>query len=304
MVNLFIKRIFIFLLPVIAFSVVIEVFLRHIPNDYTYKNEYLNSYSDKIELLILGSSHAYYDINPDYITSLNSFNAGYVSQFIDIDYKILDKYRDNWSNLKYIIVPIDYFTLFINLSDAEESWRKKDYNIYYGFKLSNKLSDNTELFSVDLRSNIKRLFEYYIKHDSFITCTELGYGIGYREPADLMVSGKEAAMRHTVNDYSVLKKNLKIINCILDFASEKNVKVIFLTLPAYKSYISELDETQLDLTMSTMKKITEENAICFYFNFLQDIRFTPDDYRDADHLNFNGARKFSLILDEILKELN
>ena len=63
----------IFLAVVIAF-IPMEILLENIPNDYSFKKEYLDENSDSIEILVLGSSHSYYGINPIYF-HLRAFNA-------------------------------------------------------------------------------------------------------------------------------------------------------------------------------------------------------------------------------------
>ena len=66
-----------------------ELLLRNIPNDYSFKKNYLNTKSNSIEVLFLGSSHIYYGINPEYI-SRNSFNGSHISQSLNFDLEILE----------------------------------------------------------------------------------------------------------------------------------------------------------------------------------------------------------------------
>ena len=95
----FIKRAVIFSIPVVITIICIELLLRKIPNDYRYKNEYLENHSNEIEILFLGSSHVYYGVNPKYIT-YNSFNAANKSQSLDYDVKILQKFEKKLKNIK------------------------------------------------------------------------------------------------------------------------------------------------------------------------------------------------------------
>jgi len=112
--NKFIKKVLIFSTPIIIFIVSMEVILREIPNDYSYKKNYLDTHSNELETIFLGSSHAYYAINPEYI-HFNSFNAAYVSQSIDYDLEILKKYENRTARLKFIVIPIDYSSLYNRL---------------------------------------------------------------------------------------------------------------------------------------------------------------------------------------------
>ena len=60
----------------------------------------------------------------------NCFNASNVSQTYIYDLEILKKYEYNWANLKVIVLPVSYFSLFMKLEASKEYWRVKDYVIY------------------------------------------------------------------------------------------------------------------------------------------------------------------------------
>jgi len=295
----FIRKTILFLFPLAILPLLMELLLRNIPNDYNYKKEYLMNNSNNITKLFLGSSHTYYGINPDFISG-NSFNASHISQSIDLDYQIIKKYENNWNELKYIIIPIDYFTLFSRLSNGIEYWRIKNYNLYYDMHLSNSLSDNSELMSVSLKLNLRRIISYYFLNKTAITCSKLGFGNNYKKSNDLVKTGKTAALRHTKNDLSKLNESLKILKEIIDFASKNNIEIIFYTSPAYNTYVSNLDKNQLNLTINTITELAVNNSNCNYFNLLNDTHFYSDDFRDADHLNPEGAKKLSLRIDELI----
>src|SRR5665647_305746 len=129
-------KIVLFLLPLIVVGGIMEILLRQIPNFYQFKKGYLESNSDSLEILFLGNSHSYFGLNPDYINGI-SFNAAHVSQTLEYDLAILQKYDSKWSELKYIILPISYFSLYDKMSESGESWRSKDYCIYYDIDISN-----------------------------------------------------------------------------------------------------------------------------------------------------------------------
>ena len=64
--KLFIKKILLFILPIIIFVISIDSYLRNINSLYQEKNITLKKNADKIEVLILGNSHANYGINPKF----------------------------------------------------------------------------------------------------------------------------------------------------------------------------------------------------------------------------------------------
>ncbi|HRN40605.1 MAG TPA: hypothetical protein PK649_00860 [Vicingus sp.] len=291
----FIKLISIFLLPLFILWGLFEVSLRKIPNDYIIKREFLDKNSNILEVLFLGSSHAFRGINPVYIQQ-KSYNASYVSQSLDLDFEILMKYKENWSNLQTIVIPISYFTLFSNLKNNSESWRVKNYCIYYHLFISIHLSDYFESLSLDIKTNLNRIKSYYFKHKNQTTTDENGYGkfIGTNE---LIKSGVEAANRHTKNNQQQFLSNLKTLNSIINFSKKRKLNVIFYTPPAYQSYIKNLNKTQLNITFSTLKRITNKNKNVYYFNFLTHNEFISNDFYNADHLNSMGAKKLTQLIN-------
>jgi hypothetical protein len=301
MKRFFIKTI-LFLLPLVIIIITMETLLRSIPNDYNFKKNYLLNNSNNVTKLFLGSSHTYYGINPDFISG-NSFNASHISQTIDLDYEIIKKYDNNWNELKYIVMPIDYFTLFSRLSNGIEYWRIKNYNLYYDMNLSNSFSDNSELLSVSLKSNLRRISSFYFLNKTSITCSKLGFGNNYKKSKDLIKNGQTRALRHTMKDLSKLSESLKILKEIIDFASRNNIEIIFYTSPAYNTYVSNLDKNQLNLTINTITELAKNNNNCNYFNLLEDSNFHSSDFRDADHLNPEGAKKLSLRIDELISKI-
>lgn len=158
------------MLPLFILAISLEYFLQNIPNVYSYKKDYLNKYSKEIQILILGNSHTYLGIDPIYFTQ-NTFNAGYVNQSLYYDFEILNKHKENLDELKIIVIPISYFSLWFSLLESEEYRRVKNYVIYHGLK-ANSIKDYSELLNSNFSYNMKRL-SYYIRPKEEIECTKL-----------------------------------------------------------------------------------------------------------------------------------
>ena len=287
--------------PILLVGSSIEALVRNIPNDYSYKREYLDINAAEIEVLFLGSSHAYRDINPAYIDA-KSFNAGYVSQSLYYDYKILDRYKDDWSQLRYIVIPISYFSLFTTLEDSPESWRVKNYSIYYSMFTTYNIADYSELLSNKLDIILKRVCDYYLSGQINVTSSELGWG-RLSEPdikPDLIEKGKTAAQRHTVTSDIFFAKNVNILISIIAFADKHDAQVVFYTPPAFETYVKNLNDKQLTKTISTMRELDNNYTNVIYVNFLTSNLFTQEDFYDADHLNEIGARKFTLEIEKLI----
>lgn len=291
----------IFLLPVIILALVFETMLRRIPNEYSYKNQYMLQHADSIQVLVLGSSHGYLDLNPAYLPP-HTFNAALSSQSIDYDLQILQKYDTSWKSLKYIVLPVSYFTLFSNLSEAGEYWRVKYYMLYYQFHSSHKFNEYTEILCGSLELNLRRLIRYYLLRRPVVGCDSSGWAIPFPVNQDVAASGFEGARKHRVANLQKLYPAHKaILEEIIAFAKKKNARVLFFTAPAYSTYYNNLEPKQLALTLSTMSELVSQNSNTSYYNFLRDSSFTLSDFYDGDHLNGVGAEKMSKKIDSLLR---
>lgn len=301
----FLTKTLLFILPILILGLIAEVLIRNIPNDYLYKKEYLDKNSNEIETLILGSSHTYRGLNPEHFSS-KTFNAGYISQSLNYDYNILKKYKNDFENLKTIILPISYFSLYSKLENGSESWRVKNYVIYYDIKIPTSIYNHTEIFSNNASVNWKRLYDYYYLNENNQTCSELGWGKreNKKTPQNLTKTGFEASNRHTIDDiYShknqiVFNENTTILNNIIAWSKERNIRIYLVTLPAYETYRQNTNETQLKTTLKTINKIVLNYDNVSYLNLFDDPTFKESDYYDADHLSASGAEKLSKLINK------
>lgn len=294
----FIVKILILSLPIVLIGFILEYAIRSIPNDYLYKKEYLDTHSHEIQTLILGSSHSFYGINPICFNS-RTFNASHVSQTLNYDLEIFKLYYKDFSKLETVILPISYFTLFSKLEQEVESWRCKNYVIYYGVDTANSIEDYSFILSNSLKQNIISLRKFYLSKKTKITCSKLGWGTTYnsKKNKDLEKYGKIAALRHTKDNYRNLKDNISTLNSILELCNNKGVKVLLFTPPAYKTYRGNLNKEQLDITIEIVEKLEIDYPNVKYINLLNNNKFKYFDFYDADHLNELGSAKLSNLLD-------
>lgn len=307
----FIYKTLLLILPLVVLAMGMEVLLRCVPNDYQYKKEFLDTHAKNIEILILGNSHSLYALDPIYFEA-NTFNAAHVSQSLDYDLAILKKYEDEFKNLTTIILPISYFSFFETLESSQEVWRIKNYRIYYDIHQHNNLKHCTEMLSMRLHTNIARIVNYYVLKEPLISCSELGWGTIHlsKDAKDLQSTAIEAAGYHTVKDVSsdelqpINKDNQASLHQILNWSKERNVEVLLITFPAYKSYVEKLNTEQLISTITTTQNISQEYTNCTYLNLLEDSLFVASDYYDADHLSEIGAEKLSKRINAIIDDLH
>lgn len=297
----FIYKIILFVFPILAIAVSLEISLRSIPNDYSVKNRYLDNHSKEIEILVLGSSHSFYGVNPLYF-SMKSFNASHVSQSLDYDLEILKKVLLDSPKLRYVLLPISYFTFYFKLDSGKQSWRVKNYNIYYNINKYSSIEHLSEVLSLKLTTNLERIYQYYIQNVDSISCSELGWGVKYKseKSKNLMVTGKGAALRHTAKDFKYLEENFAYLKSIVDLCQKRGVKVILFTPPAFKTYRDNLNIKQLNNMRKKINEITNLYSNCIYLDLIDSSLFVPNDFYDSDHLNDIGAKKLTLLLNQYI----
>jgi len=296
-------NLFLFSFPFLLALFSIEVLIRIAPNDFTVKKEFLDIHSNDVETLILGSSHTFYGISPYFFES-HCYNASQVSQTLGYDYEVLKKYRSRWSKLSTIIIPISYFSLFEKLEFSKESWRIKNYLIYYQMNdTSHKLKHHFEVTTIDFKKNIKKILKKHVKKESNITCSNLGWGTSFNSEFNksLQLTGKINAERNTYKNLDLYNTNINTLEKIILFCKEKDVQIIFFTPPAHIVYRDNLNEFQLNKTLSSIVELTNKNENCLFINLLDDPSFIDEDFYDADHLNEIGAKKLSLIINNLVE---
>lgn len=291
-----------FILLILCTLFLMEIFIRQIPNEYKLKRNYLDNYSDSIEVLFLGSSEIHTGLNPEY-TSKRSFNAAHPAQTMDYCYALLDKYKNDWGRLEYIVLEISYPMLYMKMEDSNEAWRVKNYNIYYGIHLSTKLKSNTEILNGRLFDHIVRLFKNYVKGIDEIFCSDLGWYISsdIESPEFLCQHGKIAAEDHTISpEYQRFYEMRSALDSIIEFSQKNECQIVMCTPPVYKAYSENVNKSQMDSILSTMAEIIEKHSNCSYINLMDSKIFKDQDFFNSNHLNDKGAKKLTQIIDSLI----
>jgi hypothetical protein len=305
--KLFIKKIILYLLPLLAMSAISEYLLRIIPNDYNKKATIFRRDPEKIKALILGSSYGLYDLNPDYFKQY-TFNGCEALQSLDLDKKIFDKYQGRMTNLEYVIMPISFASFFFKLETSKENHLVKNYCLYYNLHATNDLTNYFELLNQPFSVNRKRLVDYYINHIQDVKITDRGFDSTYNtRQTNRQLVGPTASFaikQLNITDFSKYKELRRCLEDIIVKCKARNIGVILLTPPAYKTFYSLADTAELNSSIRTCQSIQQDFSNVKYFNFLEDTDFTIDDFFDLSHLNKVGAKKLSEKINAVIENNN
>jgi len=297
----FLKLVAIFGAPILVFFICLEMIVRTVPNDYSYKRNYIEQHGKKIEILILGSSHGLYCVNPSFF-SRYTFNTSQEYQSLKYDKFIFDKYKDSLTSLRAIIIPISYFSLFYELEQAEGNYRIKNYCIYYGCKYHLSVKNSLEIANGRSMLHLKMAKKYLFNNGDEIFCTKSGYGTMYQNTPtyDVDKTGQLAAERQSTYPIENLGPNLERLNAMIEDCAKRHVKVYLFTPPSWPSYTKHLDKNRLEILDREMKTIVQKYPNVQYRSFLEDSSFVKSDYRDSYHVNEIGAEKLSKMINDDL----
>ncbi len=299
----FIKNLIIFLTPIALATLGIEMSLRKIPSEYKKKYDYLKCDSLS-ETLILGSSHTLCGINPDHLGK-PSYNASLVSQTLDIDKVILQNAIEINPKLKTVILRWSYQTLYEVLEDTKESWRLKNYYMYFGDWFEDKRSfKNAELLKVSFRKNIHRLCEYYLFNRKMEFSNSSGWGNTFQDrgPFSIKVSCENTIKRQCIYDTSRVKECINQLEQIILLCVDHDIDLFIVTTPISKCLYAGIDKAKWLRSMRVVESFASQNKRVNYMNFINDRRFSNSDFYDSDHLNSKGAIKLTRILNLLLLE--
>lgn len=303
MVKKFVFHTFLFIIPLFLVIGLTEVAIRNIPNDYNSKKQQIRENGDQFEILVLGSSHVYYGINPEYFDQ-KCFNLAHIAQTPEFDLKLLKKFLPQMKNVKTVIYPISYFTFFWDLQSSTEAWRLKNYTIYYHLNAAQSFKDYLEFCSIDPLNNYKRIKDYYIYSRSELGVTPLGWGYNClaEYAGNLEETGKIAAERHSNFGTHFYKKNTQEVDEILNLCQQNNIRVLLLFPPGYQSYRSYLNPDQLKMTYQTIDTLLSKHPNSSFLNLFADTSYTAALFLDGDHLNDQGATKLSSFLNQYINQ--
>lgn len=295
-------NIILFTLPLLILLLFIEIQVRKIPNDYSFKHQQVLKLGDSINTLILGSSHAFRDVNPEYLDEF-SFNLSNLSQSLYYDLQILKNYIHELPNMEYLILEMSYPSLTHKLNTGEEEWRKYYYYRYMNIRgLVNffDLKAYSEIAQMTFFETFAKLYRYW-NGKSYITCTERGWGkrVDKFDSFDLDEDGRNTAKRHE-NFNSDISLGLDILNQIIDICNEYNIKLYIITFPVWESYREAVNPDKFNITVKVANEMDNKFDNVTYLSFWNHDAFSREDFYDADHLNNKGSKKLTQMLNELM----
>jgi len=297
--RLFLKA-FLLLLPFAVILAIIEVRLRQIPNSYAAAKTELDRKQAEVEILVTGASHALNGVTAEAL-SRPAFNIANGSQSLHYDTELVMKYADSMPKLKLVVFAISYHSLEYKLSNSIERWRSGFYRQVYGIPGEDgdggfQLTDYSYIALYTPKEAFRQALGS-LKGGNVVNAS----GERAIDKTEMEVSddfGRRRVQLHETQMRPIdIAGNVSALERACTRLAQKNVAVVFITIPAHRTYYQGINQGNYQRMQETTKSIAGK-CLAPYLNYLHDQRFAEDDFINSDHLNEKGALKFTKILDE------
>lgn len=284
-----------------CFFVFAEVKMKGQRNLYTIKYQYIQHHKDDISTLVLGHSHIEGAVMPSLIDS--AYNFAIAGRWIYYDMHLAKRLIPLMSNLKVVIFPMTYDAPWGFLSPRYAFDDYKEELVIYEKYMDipyDRFPYNVLCHSALLNGmmHISRFQDENSGRDSLgfdPRGGQLHSSDNWKNSSSVHVSeiGSAELMDNVTEYLSFLKE-------IAHVCAENNVQFVVVTTPCYEVYVNQTNEEGIQTLYGIIDSIKAYYPV-EYHNYLNDDAFRTDTfYYDCSHLNYVGAKPFTLRLKEDL----
>ncbi len=300
-----------FFIPVVIAYIVLEFLVLNIPINYKVIGNYFNTNSNKIEVMALGSSQMKCGFNPA-ISEKSAINFASTSQHHNEDFHILKGTQERVPKLKYVIVEVSYNHLELP-HHPTDYWKNTVYLKYYNvnaFERSTYFKDKLVYIS-NPRFYSNKLMDYYFYKTDKSQLNEFGFDTNNYEGAFKKLNYNESKIAShkfkiiKSEDAAIFKRNTAYLFEMMDYSKAENLKVIVCTLPLYKTYLKDRNPNIVRRRDSVLSIIKQKYSNVILLDEEADtLNFTEKDFLNENHLNPDGGKKFTALVNRAIESLN
>jgi hypothetical protein len=298
-------RMLVFVVPLAFGWTFLEWGMLRVTNSASWKRERLHAIASEVDTLILGSSEAYYGIEPRHLSG-TAFNLANTSQSLYYDQQLVEKVLGELPRLRRVIVPVSYFTLYFQLHDHLESWRQYQYSQEWYIPLQRPIdAGNVRLWSRVALYTPRTALEALRKRFRLNLAPRVDDRGWYRVPdEDRWGLGPDEArgriaVHHGFMHDEYLPENSAILDRLITTLRARGIEVVIVTTPVWPTYEAGMRPETWARARAVAEELSRKHGVR-YLNFLHEPRMTAEDFEDSDHLDADGAVHFAQILDAAL----
>lgn len=271
------------------------------PNSYSTKNAALERNADKINTIILGSSHSYYGLRPE-ILGDSVLNLANISQTPEYDLALLEKWLPKMPNVKRVIISISYFTFVESrMEDFDHGTLAVNYKVFMHLDLHSDFSKYNFILTdrVQYFGRLKSIVFPRFSNQCDTTGFGLGDNLSNRE-GNWEEFGKKRAEDITIPSDHRTKDILATFDKLMTLLQSRGIECIMITTPTWHTFRENIDIRQYNNMVKYATEIAAKYN-CKYLNFFDSSEFVDEDFHDVDHLSDIGADKLSRIVRQEFK---
>jgi hypothetical protein len=307
-VRTLIAKLVLLALPLVAILGYFEYRLSFLNSDYFYRRIALESQIEKIEVLVDGSSNAFFGVNPEQF-SYRGFNLAFPGQDMFYDAQMIRKFSKRMPALRMVMLTVNFFTLG-TAAEFNQPWRSFFDRQYFGvptirgegilgalsFWFEPRNFSKIALYGDSIVTQAKQDFKAPVE---FIASPSGWFDAGTVSVDPLLQRGAEAGKSHTGTSEKNYVPNLHYWDELINDLKRRKIAVVIVQLPTDQSYRESLDPKKVGAMKKTLEEFARRHSIRFV-DYTNDPRFSSMDFswELVDHMNATGANKFGRILDE------
>lgn len=274
------------------FSSIFETYIKK-----TLSN-YLENKHEKYKAVFTGISYFYKGILTEYF-DFNVIKLAFPSQDLYYDFKMAKCIINEIKNgIGYCFIGLSYYSFQYDLS-LSALWDRT--NLYYD--LFND-SHNYEGISTEEELDLQKFIATQLLDFDSYGNIKFTYSKVKKELRVNELEGKIQSERDCNKNYpKTVTENIDILEEYIKYLNSKNIKPIILVAPASKWYNKNFSRKIENEFKSNIEQMVEKYKIEFW-DYFRDDRFEIDDFEDVTHLNLQGAKKFSCMINERIKEMD
>ena len=277
----------------IIFLILFEFFvISRVPNEFSYKYNYVNENGEKIAILLMGNSYFEKGINPEYIAD-SIFDLAVVARWIHYDNELLNEFLPSLPNLRTIIYPMGYSQFYRDYDNIGSAPQADFFHQKYMHVWNNRFPQNIDRWLAIRYSDRIGFKQWNVAVDS----TWNGYS-PYVESCSIIQKKKESDVFKDItqieNSNSIVEEYTNYMISMAKTCKEYGVRFIVVTPPYHELLYQKISDLGVKMMYDVIECVSCHAPI-EYKNYLFDSEFQVDSlYYDCTHLNSIGADKFAI----------
>ena len=270
--------------------------------------EYIEQEADDIEVVVFGSSQIKNSVNPEFLNR-NTLNMSSSAQHHNTDFSLLKGLVDRLPKLKTVVFEVSYGHFEIP-HNSKYYWKHSVFLKYYDINTFGRPTGPTDklLFLSHPGYFSNQFVDYYLRDSLPYQYNKWGFDKNFYEGKfqklnyDIEAIEKSTVKMNRRENVSTLKYNVEYFEQMLDFCKERGIDVVIISPPTFKNYNAKRDKDILRRRDSVLAVFKQKYKDLKLLNSETDPFFKVRDFRNENHLNPHGAKKFSLQLNEVLND--